>query len=507
MLEQLENIEMLNPSFDEFSRKARDGNLIPVYREILADMETPVSAFRKIDSGDYAFLLESVEGGEKWGRYSFLGSNPGLVFKAKGSRIEVVTANGVKIHKTEKDVLEPLKAILKQYRPVRVDDLPRFYGGMVGFLSYDVVRQFERLPAMTKDDLDLPDAVFLLTDTLVIFDNVSHRIKVVSNAFVPEPTSRKLREAYDDAARKIEAIISSLRRPLGTSLTTGGGSGELQLVSTMSHEEFIQAVKTAKEYVRAGDVVQVVISQRLSAKTSADPFDIYRALRVINPSPYMYYLRLGDLRVAGSSPEVLVRLEGEKIDLRPIAGTRPRGRDDEEDRALEQELLHDPKERAEHIMLVDLGRNDVGRVARIGSVAVTELMGVERYSHVMHLVSNIKGVLEEGHDAFDLLRACFPAGTVTGAPKIRAMEIIEELEGVRRGPYAGTVGYFGFSGNMDTCITIRTVLIADGTAHVQAGAGIVADSDPQREYEETMNKAKGMIKALEMAESDYLLTY
>ncbi|MGH7411966.1 MAG: anthranilate synthase component I family protein, partial [Candidatus Methylomirabilis sp.] len=314
-----------------------------------------------------------------------------------------------------------------------------------------------------------------------------------------------LREAYEEAVGKIDAIIGSLRRPLSAPTAPIGNGEGLQLSSTMSHEEFIQAVKTAKEYVRAGDVVQVVISQRLSAKTSADPFDIYRALRVINPSPYMYYLRLGDLRVAGSSPEVLVRFEGGKIDLRPIAGTRPRGRDDEEDLALEQELLHDPKERAEHIMLVDLGRNDVGRVARIGSVAVTELMAVERYSHVMHIVSNIKGVLEEGHDAFDLLRACFPAGTVTGAPKIRAMEIIEELEGVRRGPYAGAVGYFGFSGNMDTCITIRTVLIADGTAHVQAGAGIVADSDPQREYEETMNKAKGMIKALEMAESDYLI--
>ncbi len=496
---------MLKPSFNEFSRKAKDGNLIPVYREVLADMETPVSAFRKIDSGNYAFLLESVEGGEKWARYSFLGSNPGLVFKAKGSRVEVITGDGTQFYQIDRDLLQPLKAILRQYRPVRVDGLPRFYGGMVGFLAYDIVRQFERLPAMTKDDLDLPDALFLLTDTLVIFDNVSHRIKVVSNAFVPEPTQEHLRGAYDEAARKIDAIIGSLRRPLGVSLAPAGVEGELQLSSTMSREEFIQAVESAKEYVRAGDVLQAVISQRLSTKTSADPFNIYRALRIINPSPYMYYLRLGDLRLVGSSPEVLVRLEEGKIDLRPIAGTRPRGRDDEEDLALEQELLGDPKERAEHIMLVDLGRNDVGRVARTGSVMVTELMAVERYSHVMHIVSNIKGVLEDKHDAFDLLRACFPAGTVTGAPKIRAMEIIEELERVRRGPYAGAVGYFGFSGNMDTCITIRTVLIADGTAHVQAGAGIVADSDPEREYEETMNKAKGMIKAIEMAESGNLL--
>ena len=496
---------MLCPSFEEFSRKARDGNLIPVYREILADMETPVSAFRKIDSGNYAFLLESIEGGEKWGRYSFLGSNPGLVFKTKGSRAEVITGDGIQSHEINTDVLEPLKAILSRYRPVRADDLPRFYGGMVGFLAYDVVRQFERLPAMTKDDLDLPDALFLLTDTLVIFDNVSHRIKVLSNAFVPEATPHRLREAYEEAAKKIDAIIGSLRRPLGASLTPSGGSEAPQFTSTMSRGEFKRAVESAKEYVRAGDIVQAVISQRLSAKTSADPFDIYRALRVINPSPYMYYLRLGDLRVVGSSPEVLVRLEGGRIHLRPIAGTRPRGSNEEHDLALERELLDDPKERAEHIMLVDLGRNDVGRVARIGSVKVTELMVVERYSHVMHIVSNINGELEEGRDAFDLLRACFPAGTVTGAPKIRAMEIIEELEGVRRGPYAGAVGYFGFSGNMDTCITIRTVLIAEGNAHVQVGAGIVADSNPEREYEETMSKAKGMITAIEMAESGHFL--
>ena len=496
---------MLNPPFEEFSRKAKDGNLIPVYREILADMETPVSAFRKIDSGRYAFLLESIEGGEKWGRYSFLGSNPGLVFTVKGSRVEVATGDGVSSQPMTKDALEPLKTILKRYRPVRADGLPRFYGGMVGFLAYDVVRQFERLPDTAKDDLDLPDAVFLLTDTLVIFDNVSHRIKVVSNAYVPEATPPALRTAYDDAARKIDAIIDALRRPLAIPTRPTGHTERLQFSSSMGREEFLQAVESVKEYVRAGDVVQAVISQRLSTRTSADPFDIYRALRIVNPSPYMYYLRLGDFRVVGSSPEVLVRLEEGKIDLRPIAGTRPRGRDEEEDLGLERELLEDPKERAEHIMLVDLGRNDVGRVARIGSVKVTELMVVERYSHVMHIVSNIKGMLNEGRDAFDLLRACFPAGTVTGAPKIRAMEIIEELERVRRGPYAGAVGYFGFSGNMDTCITIRTVLVADGTAHIQAGAGIVADSNPEREYEETMNKARGMMKAIEMAQSGELL--
>lgn len=496
--------EMLRPSFDEFSRMAEDGNLIPVYREILADMETPVSAFRKIDRGDHAFLLESVEGGEKWGRYSFLGSNPAVIFRAKGATVELMTADGTRSHTVEKDLLEPLKAVLEQYRPVATDDLPRFYGGMVGFLAYDVVRQFERLPAMTKDDLDLPDAVFLLPDTLLIFDNVSHRIKVVANAFVPEADPRRLREVYDDAARKIDEVIQALRRPLHMDHRPHGDGEDLQLCSTMSRPDFIRAVERTQEYVRAGDIVQAVISQRLSVKTSADPFDIYRALRTINPSPYMYYLRLGDVRVVGSSPEVLVRLEEGRIDLRPIAGTRPRGRNDAEDLALERELLADPKERAEHIMLVDLGRNDVGRVAKVGSVAVSELMTIERYSHVMHIVSNVKGLLAEGYDAFDLLRACFPAGTVSGAPKIRAMEIIEELEPVRRGPYAGAVGYFGFSGNMDTCITIRTVIIADGVAHVQVGAGIVADSDPEREYEETMNKAKGMLKAIQMAESGAL---
>lgn len=497
---------MLHPSFDEFSQKAKDGNVIPVYREILADMETPVSAFRKIDHGAHAFLLESVEGGEKWGRYSFLGSNPGLVFKAKGSTAEVITEAGSQSYAIEQDVLESLKAILSRYRPVRDNELPRFYGGLVGFLSYDAVRQFERLPAMTKDDLNLPDAVFLLPETLLIFDNLSHRIKVVCNALVTEPTSRRLREAYTDASEKIETIIETMRRPLEVRHERGRGAGGLQLSSSMSHAEFIQAVQRTQEYVRAGDVVQAVVSQRLSTPTTADPFDIYRALRVINPSPYMYYLRLGDFRVVGSSPEVLVRLEEGRIDLRPIAGTRPRGHNDAEDLALEQELLGDPKERAEHIMLVDLGRNDVGRVAETGSVTVSELMTVERYSHVMHIVSNIKGMLSEGYDAFDLLRACFPAGTVTGAPKIRAMEIIEELEPVRRGPYAGAVGYFDFSGNTDTCITIRTVVMADETAHVQVGAGIVADSDPEREYEETMNKAKGMLKAIEMAESGDLAT-
>ena len=492
---------MFQPSFEEFRKKAETGNLIPVFREILADMETPVSAFRKIDSGGYAFLLESVEGGEKWARYSFLGSNPSLVFKSRGGSAEVISGQGVEHLPIRTDPLDLLRAILRDFRPAAVEGLPRFYGGMVGFLSYDAVRFFERLPSFAKDDLDLPDALFLLTDTLLIFDNVTHKIKVVSNAFVPDPSERKIREVYDEAKGKIEAIVAALRRPLGAPITPKLDDPTNRGLKDFTKEEFLKAVEACKEYVRAGDVVQVVISQRFQAKVSADPFDIYRALRVVNPSPYMYYLRLGDLKIVGSSPEVLVRLEGERIDLRPIAGTRPRGRDEGEDKAFERELLSDPKERAEHIMLVDLGRNDVGRVAKVGSVQVNELMVVERYSHVMHIVSNVQGTLAEGRDAFDVLRACFPAGTVTGAPKIRAMEIIEELEPIRRGPYAGAVGYFSFSGNMDTCITIRTILLKDGIAFVQAGAGIVADSDPPREWEETLNKAKGMFKAIELAES------
>ncbi len=492
---------MYTPDLKTFRDLARAGNLIPVARQILADMETPVSAFRKIDSGNYAFLLESVEGGENWGRYSFLGSNPSLVFRAKGSRLEVLRGEGSEVLSDAQDPLAALAQLLGRYRAVRVPDLPRFTGGMVGYLSYDVVRHLERLPALGKDDLELPDALFLLTDTLLIFDNVTHRITVVSNATVQDDTPSGVERAYREAQRKIDAIIAALRRPIGAPMGRAARAGSLHLESNFTREGFCQAVARAKEYVHAGDVIQTVLSQRLAVRTDADPFDVYRALRIVNPSPYMYYLRLGDLKVVGSSPEILVRLEGERIDLRPIAGTRPRGATEEEDRRLAEELQADPKERAEHIMLVDLGRNDVGKIAQVGSVAVADLMTVERYSHVMHLVSHVRGTLEPGRDAFDVLRACFPAGTVTGAPKVRAMEIIEELEPVRRGPYAGAVGYVSFSGNLDTCITIRTILFARGVAMVQAGAGIVADSDPEREYQETMNKARGMLRAIELAEA------
>jgi len=489
------------PSLEQFRVLARQGNLIPVARQILADMETPVSAFRKIDSGNYAFLLESVEGGEQWGRYSFLGSNPSLVVRARGDRVEILQGHVVESLGDVRDPFAALQRILTQYRAVAVPGLPRFTGGLVGYLGYDTVRHLERLPATADADLGFPDALFLLTDTLLIFDNVTHRITVVSNALVQDESERGVERTYRESQQKIDAIIAALRRPVGAPTGFAGSSPSAAPDSTLTRQGFCEAVQKAKAYIQAGDVIQVVLSQRLALATAADPFDVYRALRVVNPSPYMYYLRLGDLKVVGSSPEMLVRLEGERIDLRPIAGTRPRGATEDEDSALATELLADPKERAEHIMLVDLGRNDVGKVARVGSVAVSDLMTVERYSHVMHLVSHVRGLVEPGRSAFDVLGACFPAGTVTGAPKVRAMEIIEELEPVRRGPYAGAVGYVSFSGNLDTCITIRTILFSRGVALIQAGAGIVADSDPEREYEETMNKARALRRAIELAET------
>ncbi len=492
---------MYTPSLEQFRELARQGNLIPVARQILADMETPVSAFRKIDSGNYAFLLESVEGGEQWGRYSFLGSNPSLVVRGRGERVEVLQGQTTEVIAGVRDPLTALQRVLARYRAVPVPGLPRFTGGLVGYIGYDVVRHLERLPTTANEDLDLPDALFLLTDTLLIFDNVTHRITVVSNAVVPDRSADGVERAYRESQQKIDAIVAALRRPVGAPAGCAGAAAAGGPASTLSRPDFCGAVRRAKEYIRAGDVIQVVLSQRLAVRTGADPFDVYRALRVVNPSPYMYYLRLGELKVVGSSPEMLVRLEGERIDLRPIAGTRPRGMTEDEDERLAAELLADPKERAEHIMLVDLGRNDVGKVARVGSVSVPHLMAVERYSHVMHLVSHVRGLVEPGRSAFDVLKACFPAGTVTGAPKVRAMEIIEELEPVRRGPYAGAVGYVSFSGNLDTCITIRTILFTRGLAMIQAGAGIVADSDPEREYEETMNKARGMRRAIQLAEA------
>ncbi len=490
---------MFRPSLEEFKQKAKKGNLIPVYREILADMETPVSAFQKIDDKRHSFLLESMEGGEKWARYSFLGSRPSVIVKSFGRSVEI-TRNG----KTEKrsfeyDPLEVIKKVLSAYKPVPDPSLPRFFGGAVGFMGYDVVRFFEELPAREKEGLGIPDVFFMITDTLVIFDNVTHMIKVVSNAHVKGQAAGS---AYKEATKKINALVRKLKSgaPGAPKARRKAKNKEHLLTSNFTQPQYEQAVLKAKEFIKAGDIFQVVPSQRFETKISIEPYEIYRALRLINPSPYMYFLRCGDATVVGASPEVMVRLEGERIDLRPIAGTRRRGATEEEDKLLAEELLADHKERAEHIMLVDLGRNDVGRVSVPGSVHVSELMVIERYSHVMHIVSNVRGSLSDKRDAYDVIRACFPAGTVSGAPKIRAMEIIDELEPTRRGPYAGAVGYFGFSGNMDTCITIRTLVIKKGVAYIQAGGGVVADSDPAAEYQETVNKAKAMMRAVEMAE-------
>ncbi|MGC8862450.1 MAG: anthranilate synthase component I [Armatimonadota bacterium] len=510
------------PDRQEFARRARQGDLTPVYREILADMETPVSAFKKLarttdvavsGSGPatasqekhesetptqaYSFLLESVEGGERVARYSFLGSGADRVIRSKDNLVEI-TRDG-RIERFElgpgRDPLDVLKAELGRFSYVADPNLPRFCGGAVGFIGYDVVRFFEDLPDTTVDDLNLPDCLFIFTDTLLIFDHVRHRIRVVCNTRVGNDPDA----AYDEAVRKIEEAIARLKAPAPLSESAGGRAAP-QVSSNFAREEFEDAVRKCKDYIAAGDAIQIVLSQRFKTNVTADPFDVYRALRSLNPSPYMYYLAYGDIKLIGSSPEILVTEERGNVTVRPIAGTRPRGATEEEDRMLEADLLKDEKERAEHIMLVDLGRNDIGRVCRYGSVEVNELMTIERYSHVMHIVSNVRGRLRVDADQFDLLRACFPAGTVSGAPKIRAMEIIDELEPTRRGTYAGAIGYFSYSGDMDTCITIRTILILGDTAYVQAGAGIVADSNPSREYEETQNKAMAMIRAIEMAE-------
>jgi len=490
-------------SFEEFRALASQGNLIPLYREILADFETPVSAFTKIDHGPSAYLLESVEGGENWARYSFLGSGSPIVIREE--RGELLIVRGKKIRRLPisnqpgQTPLDRLREIMAAYHPVTVPGLPRFVGGAVGYLGYDIVRYLEEIPPRRKDALGLPDLAFLITDTLLIFDNVAQKIKVVANAHVPSGKETDLKRAYADATARIERMIGRLKRPLRRA-----GPKQcrkpMTFTSNMSRADFEKMVVKTKEYIKAGDIFQGVLSQRWETRIQTAPFEIYRALRLVNPSPYMYYLRVGGVELVGSSPEILVHCEEGKVAVRPIAGTRKRGATEEQDRALERELLADAKERAEHVMLVDLGRNDMGRVAQKGTVKVDALMTVERYSHVMHLVSNVSGQLEPPKTAYDVMQACFPAGTVSGAPKIRAMQIIEELEPTRRGPYAGAVGYFSFSGNMDTCINIRTIVIKGKQAYIQAGAGIVADSDPAREYEETCNKAKAMMKAIELAE-------
>lgn len=486
-------------SFNQFRQYAKEGNLVPLYREILADYETPVSAFAKIDHGPTAYLLESIEGGEKWARYSFLGSgSPIVVYEDRGDLL-VVQGTRKKRIPSRGNPLERLREMMESYRPVTMPDLPPFVGGAVGYLSYDMVRTFEGLAARQKDSLNLPDFAFLLTDTLLIFDNISQKIKVVATAHVTTKGERGIKAAYRSATERIERTITRLKRPLRRTRLRRRRK-PVVFTANMSKADFEKMVRRTKEYIRAGDVVQAVLSQRWEANVQAPSLQLYRALRVVNPSPYMYYLRIAGVELVGSSPETLVRCEDGVISVRPIAGTRRRGVNPDEDQQMEQRLLADEKERAEHVMLVDLGRNDVGRVAKPGSVTVDSLMHVERYSHVMHIVSNVTGQLDESKTSYDVLRACFPAGTVSGAPKIRAMEIIDELEPTRRGPYAGAVGYFSFSGNMDMCINIRTVVVKNHQAFIQAGAGIVADSNPEHEYEETCNKAKAMMKAVELAE-------
>ncbi len=489
------------PDKKTFLKLARKGNAIPVYREILADLETPVSCFMKLQDAPYSFLLESVEGGEKIARYSIIGGRPWLVFKSKEKEISLAYS-GKPVHRyqTKKDPLFELEKILHKIRQVTVPGLPRFTGGAVGYLGYDTVRFIEKIPDKNKDRMQLPDSLFIFTDTLFLFDHVDRKIKVICNVLTDRFAS--LEEAYQHATQKIDQEISRLAQAaVAPPIKRLAKPVKPVMESNFTKRAFEAAVRKAKRYIKMGDIIQVVLSQSFKAKIQSDAFEIYRALRSINPSPYMFYLNCEDFRLVGSSPEVHVRCESGKATLRPIAGTRKRGQNASQDLRLEKELLADPKERAEHLMLVDLGRNDLGRVCEFKSVTVPEFMVIERYSHVMHIVSHVEGKLKKGKNIYDLLRATFPAGTISGAPKVRAMEIIDELENQKRSFYSGVVGYISYSGNLDTCIAIRSIVVKDGSAFVQAGAGIVADSDPAKEYQETVNKARALVKAIEFAET------
>lgn len=486
---------MIVPDKEQFLLQAEEGTLVPVFREFYADLETPVSAYLKISARfptDH-FLLESVEGGEKWARYSFIGFDPHLQFRANEKGISIRQGGETRNVPVTGDPLDVLAGILKEIRYRPAPGLPRLSGGAVGYIGYDYVRYLEKVGG-DRPLTDAPDAMFLFPSRLVIFDNVRHTIRIVAHGSLhagEDPVA-----AYARALEAIEEVRGILRVPLEGSEVPDGDDGGEPPVFEMPRGAFLDAVRKAKEHIRNGDIIQAVLSNRATVRTRRTPAEVYRVLRALNPSPYMYLLRMGDLSIVGSSPEILVRLEGDEIQLRPIAGTRPRGATPSEDRRLEAELLSDPKELAEHVMLVDLGRNDVGRVAAWGSVKADELMGIERYSHVMHIVSNVVGKLREGLTAFDVLRAAFPAGTVSGAPKVRAMQIISELEPFRRGIYAGAVGYFDLQGSMDFCIAIRTIVMSGGEAMIQAGAGIVADSDPAREWDEILSKAKILFRAV-----------
>ncbi len=489
------------PDYEAFCRYAQQADHVPVYRQLLSDTLTPVSAYCKLASVSASFLFESVVGGEKIGRYSFLGSDPFLQFEAYGNEV-VLTQDGKTNRHHSEDPLAELGERLIDYRAIHIQGLPRFCGGAVGYAGYDVVRYTEHLPNAPEDDRRLPDLSFAFYDRMVIFDQINKTVLVVVHA----PThGDNLRAAYDTACSRVDALCRQLQ----------SGSADLQLTdislgsrstadgdwkSNFTRDEFEAAVEKCKEYIRAGDVFQVVISQRLVRETQARPLDIYRALRVVNPSPFMFLLKTPAVNLVGSSPEIMVRVEDGRTTIRPLAGTRRRGNSEEEDQQLAEDLLADPKERAEHVMLIDLARNDVGRVSQFGTVELSDVMVVERYSHVMHITSNVTGQLEPGKTALDALRAGLPAGTVSGAPKVRAMQIIDELEPHRRGPYAGAVGYIDFTGNMDTCIALRTLVMQGQTVYIQAGAGIVADSVPRLEYEETLNKAQGLLTAIDVAE-------
>lgn len=498
------------PSFEEFAALAQNHTVVPVYRQLVGDTLTPVSAFTLIRDGDWAFLFESVVGGERIGRYSFLGAEPFRKIEAYGQRVRIQEGQADWQESTHTDPLRLLEEMVAAYRAPHLPGLPRFVGGAVGYAGYDTVRYVERLPNAPPDDRGLPDLSFGFYDHMMVFDHITKTIAVVAHAQVGEAANQDLRAIYDATCARVDALVARLQAPVSTLSLKDidvSAQGDLRkgplgrYRSNFTPKGFEDAVRHAIEYINAGDIFQVVLSQRFSTETQAKPFDVYRALRVLNPSPFMFYVASGPVTLVGASPEILCRVDSGEVTIRPLAGTRRRGTTPEEDRHLAEELLADPKERAEHIMLVDLGRNDVGKVSQLGSVQISDLLTVERYSHVMHLSSTVTGTLQDGLTAFDAMRSALPAGTLSGAPKVRAMEIIDELEPHRRGPYGGAVGYVDFSGNMDTCIALRTMVIQNGIAHVQAGAGIVADSDPQAEYQETVNKAMGLLRALDIAET------
>ena len=493
------DFEQVRPGAPSFCELAQEHNVVPVYRQLVSDTLTPVSAYARLRAGDWSFLLESVVGGEKVGRYSFLGGWPFLRFEAYGNRVIVESAQGRQEYESA-DPLQELNGLCARYRAPHLRGLPRFVGGAVGYAGYDAIRYLEDLPNAPLDDRGVPDLSFGFYDQMVLFDHIS---KVVVVAVLAHVDRDDLRGCYDRATSRVDEMVTQLGTATDNlELADIAPLGEVrrEYTSNFSQAQFESAVDKCKEYIRAGDFFQIVISQRLQTETKARPFDIYRSLRVVNPSPFMVYLQSPAVTLVASSPEIMVRVENGIITTRPLAGTRPRGDNDEDDARLAEELLADPKERAEHVMLVDLGRNDVGRVSKFNSVKLNDLMTVERYSHVMHITSNVTGELREGLSPLDALWACLPAGTVSGAPKVRAMEVIDEIEPHRRGPYAGAIGYVDFTGNMDTCIALRTLVMVGNQAYIQAGAGIVYDSNPASEYQETLNKAKGLLRAIELTE-------